>query len=62
MTEIAICIATRQRPQGITRTLRSLAELVTEREVTVIVADPVWPSRAATIVVVPGETPLTSPD
>ncbi|ATY30630.1 glycosyltransferase family 2 protein [Sphingomonas psychrotolerans] len=39
MTEIAICIATRQRPQGITRTLRSLAELVTEREVTIIVAD-----------------------
>jgi glycosyltransferase involved in cell wall biosynthesis len=39
MTEIAICIATRQRPQGITRTLRSLAALVTEREVTVIVAD-----------------------
>ena len=39
MTEIAICIATRQRPQGITRTLRSLAELVTERDVTVIVAD-----------------------
>jgi hypothetical protein len=39
MTEIAICIATRQRPQGITRTLQSLAALVTEREVTVIVAD-----------------------
>jgi succinoglycan biosynthesis protein ExoM len=39
MTEIAICIATRQRPQGITRTLRSLAALVTERELTVIVAD-----------------------
>ncbi|MDT8759812.1 glycosyltransferase family 2 protein [Sphingomonas psychrotolerans] len=39
MTEIAICIATRQRPQGITRTLRSLGALVTEREVTVIVAD-----------------------
>jgi succinoglycan biosynthesis protein ExoM len=39
LTEIAICIATRQRPQGITRTLRSLETLVTEREVTVIVAD-----------------------
>jgi hypothetical protein len=39
LTEIAICIATRQRPQGVTRTLRSLAALVTEREVTVIVAD-----------------------
>jgi glycosyltransferase involved in cell wall biosynthesis len=39
MTEIAICIATRQRPKGITRTLRSLAALQTERTVTVIVAD-----------------------
>jgi len=39
MTEIAICIATRQRPKGITRTLRSLAALQTERAVTVIVAD-----------------------
>jgi len=39
MTEIAICIATRQRPQGIARTLRSLAGLVTERAVTIIVAD-----------------------
>jgi succinoglycan biosynthesis protein ExoM len=39
MTEIAICIATRQRPRGVTRTLRSLAALSTEREVTVIVAD-----------------------
>ncbi|AQR72328.1 glycosyltransferase family 2 protein [Sphingomonas sp. LM7] len=39
MTEIAICIATRQRPLGITRTLRSLAALATERDVTIIVAD-----------------------
>lgn len=39
MTEIAICVATCRRPQGLTRTLRSLAALDTEREVTVIVAD-----------------------
>jgi succinoglycan biosynthesis protein ExoM len=39
MTEIAICVATRQRPQGLRRTLKSLAALDTERDVTVIVAD-----------------------
>ena len=39
MSEIAICIATRQRPQGIRRTLDSLAALNTDRAVTVVVAD-----------------------
>jgi glycosyltransferase involved in cell wall biosynthesis len=39
MSEIAICIATRQRPQGIRRTLESLAALDTDRAVTVVVAD-----------------------
>lgn len=39
MTEIAICIATCRRPQGIRRTLESLAALDTSRAVTVIVAD-----------------------
>ena len=39
MSEIAICIATRQRPQGIRRTLESLAALDTDRDVTVVVAD-----------------------
>lgn len=39
MTEIAICIATCRRPQGLRRTLESLAALETERDVAVIVAD-----------------------
>lgn len=39
MTEIAICVPTRQRPQGLRRTLESLAELETRHAVTVIVAD-----------------------
>ncbi|HVJ02049.1 MAG TPA: glycosyltransferase [Sphingomonas sp.] len=39
MTEVAICIATCRRPQGLRRTLESLAALDTERDVTVVVAD-----------------------
>ncbi len=39
MTEIAICIATCRRPQGLRRTLESLAALETEREVAIVVAD-----------------------
>jgi CheY-like chemotaxis protein len=39
MTEVAICIATCRRPQGLRRTLESLAMLETERDVAVIVAD-----------------------
>lgn len=39
MTDIAICIATRQRPAGLRRTLLSLAALDTQRDVTIVVAD-----------------------
>ncbi|MGK6353951.1 glycosyltransferase family 2 protein [Sphingomonas sp. DT-207] len=39
MTEVAICIATCRRPQGLRRTLESLAALETERDVVVVVAD-----------------------
>jgi succinoglycan biosynthesis protein ExoM len=39
MTEVAICIATCRRPQGLRRTLESLAALETERDVAVVVAD-----------------------
>ncbi|MGK6319196.1 glycosyltransferase family 2 protein [Sphingomonas sp. DT-204] len=39
MTDVAICVATRKRPQGLTRTLRSLAALETTRAVAVVVAD-----------------------
>jgi len=39
LTDIAICIATRQRPAGLRRTLSSLAALDTQRRVTIVVAD-----------------------
>lgn len=39
MTDIAICIATCRRPQGLRRTLESLAMLETGRDVVVVVAD-----------------------